>query len=105
MRENALQYKIKKALKRLGAKVIIIHGGRFMARGEPDTIGCYEGHAFALEIKAGTGHPLSDIQIHRLREWHKSGARVGVPYNVADAVRIVTGVAGPLYGIPSDAPR
>ena len=100
MRENALQYKIKKALKRLGAKVLVIHGGRFMARGEPDTIGCYEGHAFALEIKAGTGHLLSDIQIHRLREWHKAGARVGVPYSVAEAVQIVIGAAEPLYRVP-----
>lgn len=87
----------------IGAKVIIIHGGRFMARGEPDTIGCFGGRAFALEIKADTGHPLSDIQIHRLHEWHKSGARVGVPRSIREAVQIVTGQAAPLYGVPSGA--
>jgi len=105
MKENKLQANIKHVLTNMGAKVIIIHGGRFMARGEPDTVGCYKGRAFAMEIKRLDGnHPLSDIQIHRLHEWHKSGARVGVPRNSHEAVMIVTGEAGPLYGVPADTP-
>ncbi len=104
MKENKLQANIKQALMDIGAKVLIIHGGRFMARGEPDTIGCFAGRAFAMEIKRLDGyHPLSDIQIHRLHEWHKAGARVGVPRNTHEAVMIATGEAGPLYGVPDDA--
>ncbi len=91
MRENRLQSNVKLALQCAGAKVLIIHGGPYMPKGEPDTIGSLNGVCFALELKTPVGR-LDDIQRERLKEWHDAGARVGVPTNVKDALAMAKGV-------------
>ncbi len=101
MRENTLQSNIKKQLVSMGAYVLVVHGSRFMPKGEPDTVGCYKGRAFAMEIKTPRGR-LDDIQIYRLWGWHNAGAYTGVPRSVAEAIQIVLGHTGAMHGVPAD---
>jgi len=71
MRESNLQGRIWEALNAHPAcKAIITHG---LEAGTPDIIGCYQGHLFAIEVKADDNEPRA-IQRHRLRQWEAAGA-------------------------------
>lgn len=64
-----------------------VHGSPYARKGEPDIIGSYRGHSFAIEVKTGEETPTK-IQQARLRHWLAAGARVGVAYSAEDALRI-----------------
>lgn len=88
--EKDLRNEIVLALRKIGAKVIVFNIGPFTPVGEPDLIGCYEGFAFALEVKRES-QPAEHTrrQKTRMREWRRAGARCGVVRTVAQALRTV----------------
>lgn len=78
------------ALRAQGAVVIKIHGSAYSRTGDPDLVGCYLGTAFAIEVKQPHGK-LTRIQVKRLEEWEKAGARVGVATSLYEIVSIALG--------------
>lgn len=87
MSEYTLVTAIRAELKKRGATSIKIHGSPNARKGEPDIIGCYNGLFFAMEVKLDYNKPTK-IQQARLREWKKSGARVGVVRSVDEGVKV-----------------
>lgn len=106
MLESTLVRKIKAALEAEGCKVIKIHGGPNMEAGTPDLIGCYPGKSdnfdgddfwieppgcFAIEVKRDAKHKPTALQLKRLEEWKKAGAKTGVVWTVDMALEVVKG--------------
>lgn len=73
-----------------GAKCIKIHGSPLMERGTPDLIGSYQGRTFAIETKQ-PGEKPDPIQVFRLREWKRAGARTGVAQTPEEALILARG--------------
>lgn len=67
----------RKVLQKRGCVAIKIHGSSYARKGEPDVVGCWNGIAFAIEVKV-PGEQPTKIQLKRLMEWAIAGARVGV---------------------------
>lgn len=68
-----------------------IHGSAFQQAGIPDILGCYTGLFIAIEVKC-PGEVPTLLQGHCMKLLKKAGARVGVAYNVEDAIKIRNGV-------------
>ena len=64
-----------------------VHGSAMTRRGEPDLDVVVCGHSLKIELKAGN-NKATPIQEHRLSQWAKAGATVGVirTVNELDAV-------------------
>ncbi len=54
-----------------------IAGGPRQQVGQPDLLICYHGRFIAAEVKA-PGKDATPLQQHRLEQWRKAGATVGV---------------------------
>lgn len=88
-RESTLVAEIMRALRALpGVVVRKRHGSVWGVVGDADLYGSYHGRHFELEIKRPGQKPTA-LQLARLNEWARSGARVGVATSVEDALRIV----------------
>jgi len=85
MREADLCRAIMRALEREGACVIKTTGVN--RGGTPDLLGCYQGHAFALEVKL-PGGSATLLQRRQIARWQDAGARAGVVRGVKEALRI-----------------
>ena len=78
--------------------VRVKHGTAFAVVGDPDIYGCITimkakaytmiGRMFVFEVKNEEGK-LTNIQIHRLKEFQAAGAIIGAIDNPDDAVRII----------------
>jgi hypothetical protein len=91
MKESALVRRILTALNVMkGCAVVKAHGSIYSTRGEPDLHGCYQGHAFFIEVKRPGGR-ATPLQMFRLDVWAKAGARVGIATSVEEALEIVRG--------------
>ena len=92
MSEAAVVRRILKALRERGAKCIKCHPSGTEV-GMPDIAGCHpKSGMFLIEVKDPSGrHPVTPIQRHRLKEWHRAGARTGVAQGVEEALAIVFG--------------
>ena len=91
MLEKTIVAKIKKALEAEGAKCIKTHGNPYLEAGTPDILGVYKGRCFAIEVKKDEKEGPTMLQIKRLNEWYKSGARAGVAWGVARSYDIMVG--------------
>lgn len=63
-------------------------------RGVPDIVGCFGGHAVALELKVGAD--VEPLQTWTLRQWEKAGAyaRVVTPANLEAVLADLQRLAG-----------
>ena len=62
-------------------------GGPYGA-GWPDIVGCWQGHAFVLEVKTATGR-LTPLQRVELEKWKAAGAVSAVVRSVEDVQHIL----------------
>jgi hypothetical protein len=88
MLESDYKRDIRKALEKVGAKVIPIVTGPLTERGTPDIIGAINGMCFVIEAKVYP-NTTTLIQDERLKEWQAAGAYVLVPtypYNTVEEV-------------------
>lgn len=76
------------------------HGTVYAIKGDPDLHGSWPvtmpdgtvwGRAFSLEVKAPGQPPPTRLQTKRLSDWQKSGAIVGVPRSLLDALDYLEG--------------
>lgn len=65
-----------------------MHGGEFSVKGDPDIFGCYRGRMFQIENKR-PGEEPEPIQLARLRQWARAGAKVGVAHSLAEAKELL----------------
>jgi hypothetical protein len=92
MREAYLVRRVIAALNLVeGCYAMKVHQTRYSRSGEPDIVGSFMGQSFAIEVKRPGGRP-TDLQLYRLNQWAKAGARAGVATSVADAKEIACGV-------------
>lgn len=73
---------VTRQLKELGAYYFYPVTGGFGASGVPDIIGCYRGHFFGFECKAGKNKP-TDLQLKNLQEIEANGG-ISVVINEAN---------------------
>ena len=58
--------------------------------GDPDLYGCLPGgRHFEIEVKRRSNTP-SKLQLHRMGQWKKAGAIVGVAHDAKEALEILT---------------
>ncbi|MCU7521923.1 MAG: VRR-NUC domain-containing protein [Ignavibacteria bacterium] len=88
--ETTLVGKITTWLIAQGGWWVKVHGSPFQRAGIPDIIGCYEGRFIGIEVKCPGNGPTM-IQDHTMKLLKKVGARVGVAYNVQEALDIRDG--------------
>lgn len=75
MNETTYQRNIQAALKeRFGSRLYMFktHGSGYTKKGNPDLIGCVDGHFIAIETKVGDGEPTK-IQDKRLSDIREAG--------------------------------
>ena len=67
--EGKVKAKVKKVLDEYGAYYFMPATGGFGKSGVPDIVGCYKGHFFAVECKAGDNRPtaLQEKQMEKIR--------------------------------------
>ncbi len=81
-----------KKLKEDGLPVewVKLHISPLQRAGDPDLHVTYHGHSHWMEIKAGK-RKATTLQEHRLEQWRKAGAVVGVVRSVED-VEMILGI-------------
>ncbi len=77
MKESTIVANFFEDIKKLRAageriKFIKIHGGQWTS-GQPDVMGCYEGHMYVIEFKNETGRATKRQEV-QLDEWSNTGA-------------------------------
>ena len=85
--ETAIVHRIMNRLEAEGGFWVKIHGSPFQLSGIPDILGCWKGLFIAIEVKC-VGNAPTRIQQNVIELIAKAGGRVGVAYNVAEALAI-----------------
>jgi hypothetical protein len=70
--ESKVKKVVTQHLKALGAYYFYPVTGGFGASGVPDIVGCYHGHFFGIECKAGKNKP-TDLQLKNLQDIKNNG--------------------------------
>lgn len=70
-----------------GCYAVKTHGGPYGA-GQPDILGCYQGQAFALEVKR-PGNTPTPRQEAVLARWQAAGAVAGVVHSAKEALKLL----------------
>lgn len=65
-----------------------LRGGPYSVRGLPDIVGVFNGHFFALEVKASKGE-VTPLQAHTLRKIYEAGGAASVVRSVKDVEKII----------------
>lgn len=67
--EKRVKTQVVAQLKELGAYYFYPVSGGYGASGVPDIVGCFRGHFFAIECKAGKGvtTALQDLNINKIK--------------------------------------
>ena len=61
---------------------------KFHQKGAPDIMGCFNGRAFAIEVKSASGR-VSDEQIAWLKGWEDAGGYFVVSRNLEQVVHFI----------------
>jgi hypothetical protein len=98
--ESRAVKKILAHLRKRGGRWVKIHGGDnpFQEVGIADILGCYRGHAVAIEAKTPVGK-LSRKQERFLETWHRAGGYT----LVAQSVREVEGLLAAIDDLEDNA--
>ena len=83
MTEKSIVNSIVKYLESLPRCHVVKTCGAMLPAGTPDLIGCYDGWAFAFEVKR-PGEKATAIQKYDLEQWMHAGAVVAVVTSVRD---------------------
>jgi hypothetical protein len=79
------------------------HGTVYSTAGDPDLSILFHGVHIECELKR-FGEKPTQLQLYRLGEWRKAGAVTAVVFSVADARRLMAGVAARSAGLIADPP-
>lgn len=78
LKEKQLELKVHEYLIENGYLVFKNHGSLYSGDGRPDLEALKDGILYNLELKAGTGHKLSLIQLWTLLKLNRAGAKSAV---------------------------
>jgi hypothetical protein len=96
VKEADLQRRIQAEIKRIGGKVIKIHGNAYSVAGTPDLIGSLDSRPFAIEVKLPGEKPTTK-QTYELAQWAAQGWATGIAHSIDEALRLV-GASGGVCG-------
>jgi hypothetical protein len=69
-----------------------VHGSPYQKAGAPDTVGCYRGHFFAIELKKPVGGIVSPKQAHEIQLITQAGGAVAVCTSVEEVKTFISSV-------------